>query len=290
MNLNQYITPEMKLWAFRAYLTLRQFAISSWNFSRAVASATYAALQPNDYVFYEGYEMPVQAWKVKSENPGTPRAYWYYNPSNRCFFKTSPTGETHRFPFLSASLCFNSMNLFSLDEFLGEQHYVGEQPPPLVVIGAWCLVNGVVLDKALDFKIHVINEMGEEKYYGPWATDWKEPVTPKNVYSMPKPSRRIVSLRPPPPIGTEGVFGDVPIGTQISEHFVPEREKFIMKEDCDAADSQSESIYAAYPASFGEVVVKTTRLRNSTAVAEETAPPTESSVTADLSGSEVKVD
>jgi hypothetical protein len=259
MSLSEYITPEMKLWAFRAYLMLRQFAISSWKFGSALSSATYAALQPNDYVFYDGYEVPVQAWKVKSENPGTPKAYWYYNPSTALFFKTSPTGETHRFPFLSASLCFNGMNLYSLDDFLGEQQYVGEQPSPVVLVGAWCLVNGIVLDKNLDFKLHIINEMGEEKYYGPWSLDWSNGALSQNVYTGPS---------------TSGA----------AKTCIPKGE---VKCDCIAADTFENDSIAAYPGSYE--TTKELRTRKTIYTAE----PFISSSTfeaVDLSGSAMKVD
>ncbi len=285
MNLRAYWTPEMKLWALRAYLTLRQFAISSWQFGSALVSATYVAYQPNVYVFFDGYDFPFKASTLTTETPGTPRPYWYYNATTKLFYKTSPHGESHTFSFLSMSLSFSNMNLHSLDDFLSQQHYIGDQPPPLVVIGAWCQMNGIVLDKALDFKIHVITELGEEKQYGPWSLTWKECITPKNIYSVPKPSRRLVNLRPTPPIETDSLFGGVPIGTQIPENVVPERQQFLMKE-CDAADSETTSNYAAYPASFDmEITEEVTRLRKSTTVTE---PPAESSAPVDLSGSEVK--
>jgi hypothetical protein len=262
MNLSTYITPEMKLWAFRAYLLLRQFSISAWYFGSAVVSTTYAALQPNDYVFFDGYEMPLQAWKVNTESPGVPRPYWYYNPSKNLFFKTSPTGELHRLPFLSATLSFNSMNLYQLDEFFGEQQYVGEQPPPLVLIGAWCVANGIVLDKKLSFKLHVINEMGEENDYSPWSLDWKD----ANSSS----SENLYNARAPAILTGQA---------KETATLIPN------KDECVAADTYEDDLAAAYPSSFEE---KKT-IRNRISVAE---PFIASSCfeMMDLSGSDVKIE
>ncbi len=271
MNLGSYITPEMKLWAFRAYLALRQFTISSWQFGSAVVSATYAALQPNVYVFFDGYELPFKVATLSLETPGIPRPYWYYNASKKLFYKMSPCGETHTFSFLSMSISFNNMNLHSMDDFLAVQHYIGEQPPPLVVVGAWCQANGIILDKKLDFKVQVIHDTGEEKQYGPWSLEWSSaaPLV-GNVYIGPKDSAASTKIQPEK----------------------KEEEESQVKDTCVAADTFEDDSVAAYPESFEnktEEVVKVVKRVTAVLGAKPFVTPTTFGVV-DLSGTEMKID
>lgn len=257
--MSEYISPEVKLWAFRTFLFLREVSIKSWTVGCAIASAVYGAFQPNDYVFFPEYLLPISATKVSTEGPATARPFWYYNPKTRIFSKTQDAkGFPKRFSFLSAQITFNSMNLYSLDDFLASHTFVGDMPPPLVLIGAWSLSTGVVLDKSLfDLKILVIDENGEEKSFSPWNKDWT------------------CGLRSP--MARSGNTYTGPISN-------------VIRNVCEA-DRFEDNSAAAYPNSFTDAdpSLRNRLLINFITTAEPVAEPMTLGPV-DLSGSEMKVD
>lgn len=304
-----YISPEMKLWALRVFLFLRELTITSWDVGTSIASAAYTALQPNDYVFYTGYTTPVQVAKYSANGPGTPTPYWYYNPSKRLFFKTSSEGETHSFPFLSLQLTFNQMNLYSLDEFVSQQQYVGEMPPPLVVVGAWSLVSGTMLDRNISLCLNVINENGEEIGYSPWAYDWvtigisvlqtmpnafnvnapssntilgSYPIAGLSVSATPEPVSPAPAPAPAPmPVDAEDRQLEFFKHPLLSKPITSPTENTYI-----AADNYEDNSAAAYPTSYDEAKQVRQRLIYTAEPAQEPS----SLAMVDLSGNLMKVD
>jgi hypothetical protein len=156
------ITPEMKLWALRAYIFVKSLMNTFVYVSTTVGKALVVAFQPKEYVFFKGYNTPLLLNNVSLTGPGIPEVTWtYYEGSNTLVKGLS--NESMNLPWLSASVRYNGITLYSLDDFVSNMKFSGETvPPPAVIVGSWSVKSGVYLDRALPLELLVINEDGDE--------------------------------------------------------------------------------------------------------------------------------
>lgn len=162
---------------FRTFLVLKSLfetVISSTTFVTArIVNASY----PRKYIFFNGYTTPYLAHTVKTDGPGVPSVAWVYDLDTNVL--THGADEPlQNVPWLSASIKFNGLNLYPLDDFISTVQFAttGETPPPAILVGAWSLFSGVVLDNTMSFELSVIDENGEEQSFSPWSfTTRREP-------------------------------------------------------------------------------------------------------------------
>ena len=156
------ISPEMKLLALRAYIFMKTLVNTFMYVSTTVGTALIVAFQPKEYVFFKGYTTPLLLNNVSLTGPGIPEVTWtYYEGSNTLVKGLS--NESMNLPWLSASVRYNGITLYSLDDFVSNMKFSGETvPPPAVIVGSWSVKSGVYLDRALPLELLVINEDGDE--------------------------------------------------------------------------------------------------------------------------------
>ena len=152
----------MKLWALRAYIFVKSLMNTFVYVSTTVGKALVVAFQPKEYVFFKGYNTPLLLNNVSLTGPGIPEVTWtYYEGSNTLVKGLS--NESMNLPWLSASVRYNGITLYSLDDFVSNMKFSGETvPPPAVIVGSWSVKSGVYLDRALPLELLVINEDGDE--------------------------------------------------------------------------------------------------------------------------------
>lgn len=152
----------MKLLALRAYIFVKTLVNTFMYVSTTVGTALIVAFQPKEYVFFKGYTTPLLLNNVSLTGPGIPEVTWtYYEGSNTLVKGLS--NESMNLPWLSASVRYNGITLYSLDDFVSNMKFSGETvPPPAVIVGAWSVKSGVYLDRALPLELLVINEDGDE--------------------------------------------------------------------------------------------------------------------------------
>lgn len=152
----------MKLWALRAYIFVKSLMNTFVYVSTTVGKAIVVAFQPKEYVFFKGYNTPLLLNNVSLTGPGIPEVTWtYYEGSNTLVKGLS--NESMNLPWLSASVRYNGITLYSLDDFVSNMKFSGETvPPPAVIVGSWSVKSGVYLDRALPLELLVINEDGDE--------------------------------------------------------------------------------------------------------------------------------
>ena len=152
----------MKLLALRAYIFMKTLVNTFMYVSTTVGTALIVAFQPKEYVFFKGYTTPLLLNNVSLTGPGIPEVTWtYYEGSNTLVKGLS--NESMNLPWLSASVRYNGITLYSLDDFVSNMKFSGETvPPPAVIVGSWSVKSGVYLDRALPLELLVINEDGDE--------------------------------------------------------------------------------------------------------------------------------
>lgn len=152
----------MKLWALRTYIFLKTLLNTFIYVSTTVGKALVVAFQPKEYVFFKGYNTPLLLNNVSLTGPGIPEVTWtYYEGSNTLVKGLS--NDSANLPWLSASVRYNGITLYSLDDFVSNMKFSGDTvPPPAVIVGSWSVKSGVYLDRALPLELLVINEDGDE--------------------------------------------------------------------------------------------------------------------------------
>ncbi len=152
----------MKLWALRTYLFMKTLVNTIVYVSTTVGTALVVAFQPKEYVFFKGYSTPLLLNNVSLTGPGIPEVTWTYYESSNTLVK-GLSNDSVNLPWLSASVRYNGITLYSLDDFVSNMKFSGETvPPPAVIVGAWSVKSGVYLDRELPLELLVINEEGDE--------------------------------------------------------------------------------------------------------------------------------
>lgn len=157
--------------AFRVFLVLQRFFDVLLSTSTFVATRLIAASRPREFVFFKGYTVAYPAHVVKTVGPGIPSIAWFYNlDMNRLTYESD--GPLKSVTWLSARIQYNGMNLYSLDDFISEVKYSSSRndaPSPAVLVGAWSLQSGIVLDNKANLELCVITEFGEIEIFSPWS-------------------------------------------------------------------------------------------------------------------------
>ena len=140
--------------------------------STVTVKNTYRLTRPNEYIFFEKYSIPFASFDLNMVGPGLPSIEWFYNPDTSVFYKSIENTQFSRLPWLAASIYFNEMKLYSMDDFIDTVRYDTESskmPSPAVLVGAWSLKTGILLDRNLDLVLRVITEDGEETEFNPMS-------------------------------------------------------------------------------------------------------------------------
>ena len=186
------ITPEMKLWALRAYIFVKTLVNTFVYVSTTVGTALVVAFQPKEYVFFKGYSTPLLLNNVSLTGPGIPEVTWTYYESSNTLVK-GLSNDSANLPWLSATIRYNGITLYSLDDFVSNMKFSGETvPPPAVIVGAWSVKSGVYLDRELPLELLVINEEGDEVAFPIDSFDEEEeapsPIVPQPPSDLPSTS------------------------------------------------------------------------------------------------------
>jgi hypothetical protein len=162
----------MQLLVFRVFLFVKKVVETLYGAGSTAVTVVNRAIQANEYVFYDGYSTAFPSYTVKRLGPGIPAVSWTFDADKLIFYKDETNTEYQSLPWLTASIEYNGMNLYSMDDFVSEVRYSGsDAPSPSILIGGWILKTGNVLDQNLDIAIRVITEDGEEMLVSPWSTE-----------------------------------------------------------------------------------------------------------------------
>ena len=166
--MNTLLTNDMRLLMLRSYVFLMNAISLLYSGTKVVVKGLLKAIQPDKYVFFQGYSTAIHISNVKETGPGIPQIQWYYDADSLVFYKESG-GEEKHIPWLAANITFNGLKLYSLDDYVGSVMYKGEEPPSAaLILGGWSLYTGTVLDTNLRLELEVITEDGEELTVFPW--------------------------------------------------------------------------------------------------------------------------
>jgi len=130
-------------------------------FGYTVGTGVWKSLQPNLYLFYEGYDYPYKATEFKLSGPGIPSIEWFYDSSKKMFTNSKGSSVVSRFPWLSAEIKHLDLTLYDITEFIESLRYSSDEtkyPSAERVISAWSLESGIVLDKVGSLTLSIINE------------------------------------------------------------------------------------------------------------------------------------
>lgn len=197
---------------FEIFLVVKSIVSVLFSTGVTITYRLVDAAHPRKYVFFNGYTTPYLAHKVRTVAPGVPAITWTYN-LDRNVLTRDEEAPLQNLQWLSGSISYNGMNLYSLDDFISSIKFAGDRhPPPAVVVGAWSLYTGIVLDNQLNLELSVVNDDGNMLSFSPWSFTTKPaPVTTlvyENLYIESGLTERVVSKMPPlvdyemPPIET----------------------------------------------------------------------------------------
>ena len=185
---------------FEIFLVVKSIVSVLFSASVTITSRLVDVAHPRKYVFLKGYTTPYLSHKVKTGAPGVPIITWTYDLDRNVLTRDEDT-TLQNLPWLSGSISYNGMNLYSLDDFISNIRFAGSVcPPPAVVVGAWSLYTGIVLDNQLNLELSVVNEDGNMLSFSPWSFTTK-PTPPttlvyENLYIESSATERAVSDMP----------------------------------------------------------------------------------------------
>jgi hypothetical protein len=156
-----------------------------------VSKKTYAAVtdafSEDVYLFFKGDSSPYHVRHVIQDGPGIASLAWTFNKNTKTFTSSNAAPTTHAkyLEWLSASIQYNGLNLYSLDDVIEGTKYVdanGVMPSNDILVAAWSLSSGVVLDKTIDLKLFIIHSDGREETTSLW-NQFQQKVEPKKEES-----------------------------------------------------------------------------------------------------------
>lgn len=159
-------------------LLYNAFTTSVWASKKTYAAIT-DAFSEEVYVFFKGDSTPYHSRHVTLDGPGIASVAWTYNKNTKTFKSSNATTQTHAkyLEWLSASIQYNGLNLYSLDDVIEGTHYLdstGTMPSNDILVAAWSLSSGIVLDKTIDLKLFIIHSDGREETVSLWKPFQKE--------------------------------------------------------------------------------------------------------------------
>jgi hypothetical protein len=177
--MNTLLTNDVRLLLLRTYV----FIMNTLNFlyggTKVVVKGLIKAIQPNKYVFFDGYNTAIHVSNVKDNGPGIPQIAWYYDADKSLFYKDDSSCEEKHISWLSANISYNGLTLYSLDDYVSSVKYRGaESPSAAILLGGWSLYTGTVLDTNLRLELDVITEDGNELTILPWHVQPEVPDFP----------------------------------------------------------------------------------------------------------------
>lgn len=141
--------------------------------SKKTYTAITDAFTEEVYVFFKGDSTPYDSRHVITDGPGIATVAWTYNKNTKTFKSSTASAQTHAkcLEWLSASIQYNGLNLYSLDDVIEGTKYCdsnGTMPSNDILVSSWSLTSGVVLDKTIDLKLFIIHSDGREETVSLW--------------------------------------------------------------------------------------------------------------------------
>ena len=154
--------------------------------SKKTFTALTDAFSEEVYVFFKGDSTPYPSRHVTLDGPGIASVAWTYNMNTKTFKSSTAAPLTHPkyLEWLSASIQYNGLNLYSLDDVIEGTRYLdgnGSMPTNDILVAVWSLTSGVVLDKTIDLKLFIIHSDGREETVSLWKQFQKEVKKEKEV-------------------------------------------------------------------------------------------------------------
>lgn len=134
---------------------------------RRVGWGVWRSLTPLQYVFFENSFHPYPKPDLQLGHPISPPVAWYYTPAQKVFQQPMSTRHWRHLSWLSAQIQHGEdLVVQDITDFVNTLHWIGEQPPtPELILAAWTLETGIVLNPALPLRITVITEEGTEETF-----------------------------------------------------------------------------------------------------------------------------
>ncbi len=138
------------------------------NVTQSVSVGVVRSLQTQMYIFFQGSTYPYRLQNYTLSGPGIAPVEWYYNADTKVFvssnlYNTSNEYQTHHFQWLSGEIQFNGLTLYDVTEFLQQVRWAGAaQPSTALVLSAWSLHSGIVLNMRDGLVLKTINQDGTE--------------------------------------------------------------------------------------------------------------------------------
>jgi hypothetical protein len=147
-----------------------------WTFLSRAASTAHTvsmsvvhSLQPQLYVFFQGCVYPYNKAQMASlAGPGIPQIEWYYNADKKLFlssnvYNSTNEYQTHHLEWLAAEVKYNDLVLYDVTDFIQQVKWAGaEKPNASLVLAAWSIHSGIVLNLREGLVLKTINEDGTE--------------------------------------------------------------------------------------------------------------------------------
>ena len=136
--------------------------------TQTVSVGVARSLQAQLYVFFQGSTYPYRLQNYTIAGPGIAPVEWYYNADSKVFisanlYNTSNEYQSHHFEWLSGEIQFNGLTLYDVTDFLEQVRWAGAaRPSSALVLAAWSLHSGIVLNLRDGLVLKVINEDGSE--------------------------------------------------------------------------------------------------------------------------------
>ncbi len=156
---------------FRAFILTKLVLETLFSVTTKVTGRLLTAVRPREYVFFSGYTTPFLSHMVNHVGSGIPSIDWIYNLDTNILRKENERGTPENISWLAASIVFNGMKLYSLDDFISEIKFINskdEEPSPAIIVGTWMLMTGNVLNNKINLELHVVNQEGTVVVYSPW--------------------------------------------------------------------------------------------------------------------------
>lgn len=136
--------------------------------TRTVSLSVVRSLQTQLYVFFQGSSYPYRAQTTTLAGPGIAPIEWYYNADTKTFlsstvYNSTNEYETHHLEWLAGEIKYNDLVLYDVSDFLQQMRWAGaERPSAALVMAAWSIHSGIVLNFRDGLILKTINEDGTE--------------------------------------------------------------------------------------------------------------------------------
>jgi hypothetical protein len=165
----------MILYAQRFGLQTLLFLQLLWTiFSRAstatqkVSMGVLRSIQTQMYVFFQGSYYPYRAQTTMLAGPGIAPVEWYYNADTKVFisstvYNSTNEYQTYHLEWLAAEVKYNDLVLYDISDYIQQVRWAGaERPRASLVMTAWSIHSGIVLNFRDGLNLKTINEDGTE--------------------------------------------------------------------------------------------------------------------------------